>query len=356
MFKGVGDQVRRESKQQMRVLLIADFRTEFPRFILNNSRIFSKGFVRNGHDVLEFSYRSMLLQLSPVKSKKWALRLAKKKTDQLLLKLVRNHQPELVFISAFKLLDEKTLQQLREELPRAVFMCWYGDPPRGIDTKVDAMARKCDWLLATSGGELLRKYKQMGVKNCAFMPNPADRDFEYPRQVSEKWRSELLFAGKLSHHQEGGDPIREDLIRYLIEKKGMTVWGCLGQPRVEGYDYLNAVCGTKMALSINVNNDVRFYHSDRLTHLLGCGAFVLSRYVPDSDLLFEDKKHLCYFHSIEECSDLVDQFRQDQTLRKKIAEQGYKRAHEGFNCEKLAGYVVDLAQGREFQEPWCEIL
>jgi len=340
----------------MKILLIADLRNDMGNFMLTNARIFGKGFLRNGHDVMSFSYREHMLALSPIKSKKWARKLAKNKTDQLLCQQGLRYKPDMIFLTTFKLLDAVTLVKLRETLPKIPVLCWYGDPPKGIETNVGEIARKCDWFLATSGGELLQKYKQMGVKNCAFIPNPSDRDFEYPRQVAEKWQSEFLFTGKLSHRQEGSDPIREDLIQYLIEKKGMTVWGCLGRERIVGEDYLNAICGTKMALSINVNNDVRFYHSDRLTHLLGCGAFVLSRYVPDSDLLFEDKTHLCYFRSIEECSELVDQFRRDEPLRKKIAEQGYKRAHEGFNCEKLAGYVVDLAKGKEFEEPWSEIL
>ena len=74
----------------------------------------------------------------------------------------------------------------------------------------------------------------------------------------------------------------------------MTVWGCLGQKSLEGIHYLEAICGAQIALSINVFNDVRFYHSDRLTNYLGCGTFVLAKRVPDSELLFEDHKHLCY--------------------------------------------------------------
>ena len=44
----------------MRILLIADFRSNSPGFMLNNARILAKGLGRNGHDVCRFSYRERL--------------------------------------------------------------------------------------------------------------------------------------------------------------------------------------------------------------------------------------------------------------------------------------------------------
>lgn len=340
----------------MRILLIADFRGDSPGFTLNNARILAKGFVRNGHDVCRFSYRERLLSLSPIKSKKWAVKLAKKKTDQLLLKLAGHYQPDIVLIVAFKLVDAETVAQLKETLPRSVFMCWYGDPPKGIGDDVNNIVRQCDWLLATSGGELLKTYKQMGVPHCAFVPNPCDRDIEYPRKTDAKWKSKLLFTGKLGHRREGQDLDRRELIEYLVSQKQMIVWGCLGQPRILGKDYLDAICGAEMALSININNDVRFYHSDRLMHLLGCGTFVLARNVPDSNLLFEDQRHLCYFETKQECLELIERYEKDESQRKKIAQEGMKHAHETFGCERLTHYIIDLAEKGQSNELWAEIV
>ena len=340
----------------MKILFLADFRRDSPRFLLNNPRIMSKGFMRHGHDVLEFSYRDMILRNSLIASKKWAVKWAKRKTDQMLLRMAQSYEPDLLFIMTFKLLDVETIRMLKEALPGARVMCWYIDMYDGADPAVAPIAKESEWLLSTGGGAILRTYKDVGVPHCAFMPFPSDPDLEYPREVADKWRSELLFTGKLRHGLRGQDAMREDLVRYLAEHKAMTVWGGLGRPWLEGSDYLNAICGAKIAVSINAFNHIRFYHSDRPVHYMGCGTFTLAKWVPDSDLLFENNRHLCYFSTIEECLELIERYQKDDQQRKKIAAAGMKRTHDGFRGERLAGYIVDLMEKGEYVDDWCEVI
>ena len=340
----------------MKILFVADFRRDSPHFLLNNPRMFSKGFVRNGHDVLEFSYRDELLARSPIRSKKWALKLAKKKTDEQLQKLSKHYQPDIILIAAFKLLDEATIIKIKETSPQAIVMCWYSDMYEGVNPVIAPIARQCDWFLSSGGGEILRAYKRLGIKHCAFIPNPCDPDVEFPRKVADKWLSRLLYTGKLKHGQSGQDPIRWELIEYLKEHKGLTVWGSTGQSALKGNDYLSAICGAEIAISVNSFNHIRFYHSDRLIHYLGCGAFTLAKYVPDSEQLFENNKHLCYFNRIEECSELIDRYESDESFRSKISEEGMKQAHEVFNCQKLAGHIINLVTQGEYFENWSEII
>ncbi len=339
----------------MKILFIADFRRDHPRFMLNNPRMFSKGLVRNGHDVLEFSYKDQLMGNSPFRSKGFSLWYGKKKTDNSLLKLARHYQPDVLLITTFKLFDTHILKRLKESLPRAVIVCWYGDMNDGVDPSVAKIGRECDWFLSTSGGELLRQYKQAGIPHCAFLPNPCDADIQFPQTVPDKFRSDILFTGKLAHGKAGQDTMRRRLIEELTLKKGMTVWGCLGRPKVEGIDYLRAIQGAKIALSINAYNEVRFYHSDRLTHYLACGSFTLVKYVPGSELLFEDGRHLRYFRTMEECFDLIDYYLAHDSLRTKIAGQGYEHIHRNYNGQTLSKYIIDLVQTGGYDPLWGEI-
>ncbi len=340
----------------MRILLIADFRRDHPRQLLNNPRKFSKGLVRNGHDVLEFSYKDELLALSPFRSKKFAQWCAKEKTDDLLLVLSKHYQPEVILIMAFKLLDAETIQRLKQAHPSTPVMCWYCDMYAGIDPKIAPLAKECHWFLATAGGDFLKAYKDLGIEHCAFLPNPCDGDIEYPREVPPSFHTKMLFTGKLMHGQGGQDAMRSKLIQELVDKKGMTVWGCLGRPGVEGIEYLQAICGTRIALSINAFNDIPCYHSDRLTHYLGCGAFVLAKYVPGSERLFEDRRHLDYFRTSEECLDRVDYYLEKEEERRRIAQQGYEHIHANFSGQILARRMIDLIQTGRYDPPWGEVL
>lgn len=88
--------------------------------------------------------------------------------------------------------------------------------------------------------------------------------------------------------------------------KGCALYGCLGRPKVEGMNYLYAISGARIGLSINAANNVKFAHSSRLIHYLACGTFVLAKRVPDSDLLFKDGVHLRYFDTVEDLFDLAN--------------------------------------------------
>ncbi len=322
----------------------------------NHQRKYVKGLIRNGHDVMDFSYSDALMQFSPFKTVAWALRRARRKVIGALVALAREYEPDMVLMTNLPRLPVEAVSQLKQTVPDAVFVGMYSDQRAECDPDVLAVARLCDWFLATGAGRVLRDYRRRGVPHCAFMPNPADPDVEGPRPVPPRWRSDVLFTGKLIHKLTGQDPQREDLIRMLVARKGMTVWGCLGRPSIAGRDYVNAICGAKIALSINAFNDVPLYHSDRLTHYLGHGAFVLAKYVPGSELLFEDQKHLCYFRTPEQCTELIDRFGADEAGRKAIAAAGMARVHEAFNCRVLAAHVVELATTGRCDAPWADVL
>lgn len=340
----------------MKILFLADFREDSSHFLLSNSRLFSKGFVRNGHDVLEFGYREKLLQKSPFKSKNLAVKLAKDKTDRLLMDLARDYSPDIVFITTFKLLDSQTIARLKEVVPNAMTICWYSDMFDGVDPDIAPVVQECDWFLCTGGGSILEAYKRLGVPHCAFMPNPCDPDIAFPRRVAQKWHCDLLFTGKLMHGRGRQDELRKNLISHLVDKKNLTLYGTNQRPAVRGVDYLNAICGAKIAISINAYNHIRFYHSDRLIHYLACGAFVLAKQVPDSDLLFEGGKHLCYFDTQEQCEALIDRYLLDKSERVKIAHQGMQHAHESFHYATLAKQVIELATTGTYHDCWREVI
>ena len=340
----------------MHVLIVGDFQEDLERFMLNNSRKFAKGLTRNGHDVLQFSYRNVLLQQSHFRSRTLALATAKGKTDRLLADLARHHQADLVLITAFKLLDGATVDRLRHAVPHAHVVCWYGDMQRGVNEAVAQIARRCDWFLATSAGATLQAYKTAGVTRCAFMPNPADGDVERPYEAGADLASKVLFVGKLRHGAAGQDPTREELIQRLHERGDLTCYGAMGGRPIKGLRYLQAIGGAEMVLSVNAYNDVRLYHSDRLIHCTACGAFTLVKRVPDSELLFEDGKHVCYFESIEECLTLVDKYHAEAAARQRIAAAARVRALEAFGAQKLARHIVELVEQGAYSEPWAEIL
>lgn len=339
----------------MRIALICDSKQDTLRNIQIIGRRIYKGLIRNRCDVLEFSYRNVMMSNSPIRSKRIARKFAKPRTDRFCRDLLGDYQPDVILVLAFRNLDSQTLEMLRAAVPEAVLAGWYSDPLDGITEASMDIFRKLDVFMASGGGARLEEVGRACRIPAAFIPNPCDPDIERRHPVEEKDRCELLFTGKLGHKGCGTDPSRGELIPTLIERYGMTVFGALGEATVLGMSYFRRICGAKIALSINATNDIRMYHSDRLINYLGCGAFVLAKAVPDSHLLFEDYKHLRYFSSNQECLELVDYYLKHEDEREKIAAGGMAHAHKMFHCERIAGDILDFITTGSYDAPWKEI-
>ena len=338
-----------------RIFFIADFKDESPRSIHIQPRMWVKGFLRIGCDVQRFSYRNIMMQNSIFQNKRFAKRFAKKKVDAILVEQIKRYRPDIIFIHCMKYLDSETVVLMRDAAVDAIFIGREEDPFPEQNPERLAIAAETDIIISTSSGRFLKTYHDTGVKRCAFIPNMCDPDIQHQYEVENKWKSDFIFTGKIEHTKLNREDERYNLIKRLNQMPNSRTYGVFGIPRIEGIDYFYAINGAKIALSINIANDVRLYHSDRLINYLACGTFTLAKRVPDSDLLFEDGVHLKYFDSIEEFFDLANWYMEHEQERKKIAKAGMEKAHTEFNCEKIAQYTLDLITKDTYKAAWAEI-
>jgi spore maturation protein CgeB len=94
------------------------------------------------------------------------------------------------------------------------------------------------------------------------------------------------------------------------------------------------------------------YHSDRFINSISCGAFTLAKRVPDTDLLFEDGRHVRYFNDCRHFFELVDYYLAHDAERRAIAAAGMARAHGEFNCTTMARHVLDLVEKGSYSPSW----
>lgn len=339
-----------------RIFVISDFKDESPQSIRTQPRMWIKGLLRLGHDVQRFSYRNVMLQRSLLSSKRLAEYFAKKKTNAILIEQIKRYNPEIVFVLGMKYLNAETLRSVREAVPSAFVIGRDEDAFPDKNPARLAIARETDMIITTSGGRFLRTYKNLGVPRCAFIPNMCDPDIQYKYDVEKKWRTDILFTGKAEHTRLDRNDERYNIISQLRRMDNVRIYGAFGIPRIEGMDYFYAISGAKIGLCLNIVNDVRLYHSDRLINYISCGTFVLAKRVPDSELLFEDGVHLKYFDTADEFFQLTDWYLKHEHERGKIAQAGMERAHNEFNCVRIAKLMLDLIEAGTHDAPWREIL
>lgn len=255
-----------------------------------------------------------------------------------------------------KYITAETIHLLRQAAPDAVFIGRDNDPcPERNEDRL-SIARLLDIITTTGADQFLKTYQKQGIPVCAFIPNPCDPDIQRAYPPSPQWQSDAIFTGKAEHKRLFRDDQRYELLERLSRYPNSKMYGCFGNDRVGGVETFYAISGAKVALSINIVNDERLYHSDRLVNCIACGTFTLSKRVPDSDLLFEDGKHVRYFENNKEFFELLDWYLQHDEEREKIARAGMEHAHREYNCSRMAQHVLDLIEKGSCDAPWNCVL
>lgn len=336
-----------------KIFIIADISTKSIKMYINQMPKLAKGLIRLGYDARIFSYCNILEQLSPLKSKTLSKRLFKSKVDTLLVCQIKDYMPDIIYISFPRAMDAETIDKIKVVVPMAKMIGLDGDPWPKLqkDDRVE-MAKKMDILTVTNDGQFLQDYLDAGVKQCVFIPNMCDPDIDHRYEVAQDWNTDILWTGAIEHHADTSECFRRQLLERLVKRSNCRIYGCLDYPKIGGIDYLYAISGAKIGLSVNAVNDISKYHSDRITHYLSCGTFVLAKHVPDSELLFKDGTHLRYFETVDEFFELAGWYLKHDQERVKIANAGMHHIHTEFNCVKMAGYIIDLMEKGTYDAPW----
>ena len=341
----------------MRIYLIDDFKETSLRSSLTFAHKLQKGLLRCGHDVMPFSYRDIQRQYSFFHYCSFLKSINRKNSLRVMVSQVRDYQPDvIIFRSAVRKLGQEYILAAQEAAPNAKIVCLSISISLSVHPNILECARDADLFVTTSAGRNLCEYKEAGIKKCAYIPYPCDPDIECRYEVGPEWKSDLIFTGQITRQIAGQDPMRAELIQRLAAEKGLKVWGSMGNPKIYGIDYLRAISGSRIGISINEFNDVPLCHSNRFFNYLACGTMVLAKYVPDSEILFADGEHLRYFSTIEECMELADYYLAHDEERRAIAEAGMKRSHELFNCSEMAQDIISLIETGSYDKPWARVV
>lgn len=334
-----------------RILFVADSKDYTDKLLLTDIRKRVKGFLRLGHDTQVFSPNLAMSGLGPVRQGAWVRAFYKPRMEELLERQIRNYVPDIVYIGFAKYLDARTVERIRRAAPGAFLLGYDVDIyPELQENRVDAAAG-FDVLMTTYAGRALAPYERRGVR-CVFMPNICDPDIERRYDAGPRWKSDILFTGRIAHRKYPTDPVRSEILNRLRRREGFVCYGAQEGRPIGGLEYYYAISGARIGLSINADNSIPLYHSDRLTQYMACGTLVLAKRVPETGRLFEDRRHLRYFDSADEFFEIADEYLRDEPRRRRLAEQGMEYVHREFACEKIARYTLDVVEKGTYSAPW----
>ena len=248
----------------------------------------------------------------------------------LLARRIRAFGPELVFVYKHDA-PLALLARLPREIPRVVF---YEDAPAEPDPRLLAVAREADLLATTAGGQV-PLFEGFGVKRAMHLRTGCDPEDHRPGKPRPEWAADAAFIGGASGEA------RLALLRAVAGKHRLRVYGsgwaeALGieatKRDVYPEDYRDICASTRVMLGIDPRSDVPLYFSNRTWLTLGCGGFLLTRYVPRLEELFTNNEHLVWYQEPEEALELLGHYLEHEDERARIARQGcaYVHAHHTF--------------------------
>lgn len=311
------------------------------------------GLIRLGYDAYFFSDRDVARAKSFLGSKA----LGVKACNRDVLEVARNFKPDLVLMGHADLISNETLQAMRDLNPALKIAQYNVDPvfrPANAENIKRRLAVMDATFVTTAGSVLSRFTSHSGF--AAYMPNPIDSAMDVHQcHARDDQPFDVFFAVRAATMQEADSNVRlkwPRKIRDEVEGVRCLYHGFDGRGEVFGADYFAAIGSAKMGLNLShfkttkgekvtaSPEELYWYSSDRVAHYVGNGlltfthrAFALQEQFGEESMVFFDDE-----------SELVDKVRyylQHDTERRRIAANGWRRAHECFANTMVAQYLIE---------------
>jgi hypothetical protein len=245
----------------------------------------------------------------------------------------RRFEPDVVLVFTFDC-DPGVLAELRKGGARTA--TFFDDCPLALDERILSMGRASDVFFINNRGQV-PLYREAGVR-ASFATGGTDPTDHVVVPAEARFEADVSFIGKAD--ERGG---RVALVKRMAERFRVKVygqgWERFGlEPTLEDVfpkEYRAICASSKIMLGCDLRDDVELYFSNRTWLTLGCGGFLLTRYVPKLEEILRDGEHLAAYRTIDDAPAIAKKYLGDDSLRKRIAMQGRAYAHDQYSYTKM---------------------
>ena len=332
----------------MRILHVSNFGGKAKgAFVHSVPPKLSRGLVRAGHSVFDFSDRDAARAGSWLGNRKLGLGAANRALTRMALAM----RPDLLLLGHADTIRPQTLADLRRALPSMRILQWNVDPLFEPDNvgRIRSKLEVVDATLVSTAGDALKTVSRPGMR-LGFLPNPVDFSIESGRaDLQTDLPYDLFYA--CGHPRS---PPRNlfgrdwDMDQFMAELRAETPHlrastpGIAGAPNLAGAAYQDALEACAIGLNASRRNDTYLYTSDRIAHMAGNGQAVLIDSGTGYGELFTAGQ-MAFFTSMDELAAQLRRLIADPAARQALATAGRARYHALFNETLVARYVAGVA-------------
>ena len=136
---------------------------------------------------------------------------------------------------------------------------------------------------------------------------------------------------------------RENFINKLLKKSPnirFDLYGMNKKQPVWADNFINSIAQSKIGLNLSQGKAAKYYSSDRFTQLIGNGLLVMVDQKTELKKFF-DNDEVIFYQNINDLSDKITKYTNDDKLRKKIARKGTKKYFKYFNSTLVAKFIIN---------------
>ena len=330
--------------KNLKILHIGNFdeKNDHRLFNISIANKISKGFIRNSHDVLNFSYRDfnskMLIKNNNLLSEK-------------VFNIADNYKPDLLVLGHNNILDSNTIDRIKIKFKTKVAL-WYEDHlikggPNAQNnlSLIEKNQDLIDQYFVTTHPDPIKTKIPKSKMN--FMPIPADHNIENLEIYNTKNRFKDLFFA-LSHGVNFGKlkkkniDDREIFLDSLINKNKKFTFNILGyaneQPKWN-YQFYKEIAKCKMALNLSRGRAMKYYSSNRIASLVANGIMTfIDQKVGYSD--FFDDNEMGFYKNVDDLLRQIDRLHSNINRVNKISKNGKRKYFSIFNNLIISDYII----------------
>ena len=105
-------------------------------------------------------------------------------------------------------------------------------------------------------------------------------------------------------------------------------------------NFKQAVSQSKMGLNLSQGKSIKYYSSDRITQLIGNGLLTFIDIKTKLNKFFNSNE-VIFYSSINDLSEKIKKYSNNDNLRKKIAKNGQRKYLRFFNSKIVADFIIN---------------
>ena len=336
--------------RKIKILHISNFGSRLSNrlYFISIAKKLSNGFIREEHDVVNMSDRDIIRFNRYVSGKSGVDHL-----NELFFNSVQNYNPDLILFGHSDNIHLKTLEKIKSFNKNIKIAQWFednlaasGPDPVSNQKRLLQYDPFVNFNFITTHPSVFSFLKDK--KNYFYLPIPADKNIERLNIYNNKESIYDLFF-TMSHGVNRGilkdnkKDERDPFIEELVNKNPNIVFDIYGyknrQP-IWSEDFYHTISQAKMGLNLSRTNSVKYYTSNRISSLIGNGLMTfIDKKTQLGDFFTDDE--VIFYKDIDELSDQLNYYKNNDYLRKKIAKKGQHKYIRYFDSKIVSRYIIN---------------